>query len=282
MKLHFNNIIDIIIAFLDRSIHPKIFKMEHFYLVRSRIILFWMYVGLFLVSDLWNRFGSQVGPWHPLNLSLYYCFLEFFLVFVSLKYFGSFKAALYVLMFSLYLNTPVIVIYTGGLFSPNFILYLFLPFGLYHLTKSLKLSIIAFFMGAIESVAIYCMHYQGWDFIANGFFKNYYQEFTGNILVCVICGWFFTLIYWRSISQMYLQIAEAKRYESVLQLSQRIVRELKIQAKQLQADSITLQQKSHSLNELKENIQQMDQTVKKMSAFISEIRSPEDKKKANE
>lgn len=276
MKHYFNVVIDGIISFLDLSIHPKVFKLEHFYIVRSRIILFWMYVSLLLIFDLWTRFSSFVGPWHPLNLTLYYCALEFILVFSSLKFFGSFRAALYILMFSLYLNTPVIVIYTGGLYSPNFIFYLFLPFGMFHLTKSLRISLIAFFIGVAESFAIYFMHINGWDFVGNGLFKNYYQEFAGNILVCVLCGWVFTLIYWRSLSQMYVQIAEAKRYESILHLSRRIVKELEKQTEKLLISSKVLQQKNNSPEKIKENIQEMDNTVKEMSAFIAEIRLKED------
>jgi len=225
MKVRTQNIVDAVISFLDLLIHPKILNSSSFVLLRSRILAFWMTLSVPLVVSMLFHFYPLVGPWHPMILTLDYCILETVAIVLALKVFGSYRAALYILLFSLYLNTPVIVTYSGGLHSPSLIFYLFLPFGIFPLTKSFRISMIGLFVGVLEILAIFYLHRSGWSFAEKGIIENYFSQTAGNLLITTAGIWMIALIYSKSLNQVYQEITDAKQFKTVMTLSNRMVEE---------------------------------------------------------
>ena len=272
MKAPGRNLIDLLISFLDILIHPKILNSSNFILLRSRIIVFWMCLSVPLVISMFFHFYGLVGPWHPMILTLDYCIIETAVVLSALKFFGSFQVALYTLMFSLYLNTPVIVAYSGGLHSPSLIFFLFLPFGVFQLTKSLLISLIGCLIGIIEIFAIFYLHLIGWEFAGKGIIENYFQQLSGNILICAVGTWIISLIYSKSLAQVYLQISDAQRFKTIMSLSSRMVEEFDKPLVEMAGHCVSMQKNPLAYEQNRQNLHEFNESIFRLSALISDFR----------
>jgi len=279
MEVHSRNAIDLLISFLDYFIHPKILNSSNFILLRSRILVFWMLIFFAVILTTFQHLVGLVGPWHPLVLILDYCFLQVFTIIVALRFFGSYRVAFYVVMFSLYLNTPVAVTYSGGLHSASLIFYLFMPLAIFQLTKSVSTSMIGLFAGITEIFFIFYLHLSGWDFAGKGIIENYFPQLAGNILVTTIGIWIIVLIYSRSLAQVSVQIADAQRFRTIMELSTKMVREFEVPATDLVRLSGLLQTDTVS-GDTKKHLQEINDIVFRLSSLVSGFRLDQvDKKK---
>jgi len=272
MKVRSRNLIDLLLSGLDFFIHPKILNSGSFILLRSRIIAFWMVMGTPLIISMFFHFHGLVGKWHPMMLTLYYCIFEMVVVVSSLTLFGRYRIALYMLMVSLYLNTPVIVTYSGGLHSPSLVFFLFMPFGVFQLTKSLSLSLLAVLIGVLEVLIIFYLHLSGWDFAGKGIIENYFQQHAGNVLIVTASIWVVTLIYSKSLAQVFLQITDAERFKTVMALSGRLVRGFEKPIHDIEASCELLQSQVLPIESVATSLTEINETIFQLSSMVSDFR----------
>ena len=279
MNARSKNLIDPLISFLDIFIHPKILNASSFILLRSRILIFWMLTFLAVVISAFRHLFPLVGPLHPMILTLEYCFLQVIAIVVALRIFGSYRVAFYIVMFSLYLNTPVVVIYSGGLHSPSLIFYLFMPLVLFQLTKFLLLPLIGFFIGFTEMLLIFYLHVSGWDYAGKGIIENYFPQLAGNILVTTIGIWIISLIYTNGLAQASLQISDANRFKAVMHLSNRMVHEFEKPLTELNRQHDLLHHSGMTYEKAQKCLDEINGIVFHLSSLVSSYRSDNEKVK---
>jgi len=271
MKNH-RSLMEILTSFLDYFIHPKILRSSSFILLRSRILIFWMLVFLAVVISNYQHIYFLVGPWHPMVLTLDYCILQAFTILIALRFFGSYRVAYYAVMLSLYLNTPVAVIYSGGLHSPILVFFLFMPLATFQLTKSLKLSLICFLTGCLEVFFVFYLQWSGWDFAGKGIIENYFPQLAGNVVITSVGIWMILSIYVNGLTQVSRQFADVERFTAIMDLSKKMVHEIEPPLSQLTELCDALVESSNSIQKTGEQLNQINDVVFQLSAQISSFR----------
>ena len=235
-----------------------------------------MAAWILIIGILINLDLKSIEPWNPLIVTLYYTMFEMVVIVSALWVFGKYKVAQFLLLFSIYLNTPFIICYSGGLNSYNFMVLLFLPFGVFQLTKSLSFSLIGAVIGLAETLYIYHMHMTGWDFKGNAIITSTHSQFALNILVLCITDWMFSLIYARGLNKAAVLIAESKRAEMILTISNRIIREFEIPLQEITQTSKLIENNTSTSEQTIMGLNNINRNVLRMSSIIADLREHDD------